>query len=99
MRAFDGKTYEPAFDRKRLFRALRKIFDIMCDHDWHTIHELAQLCCISETSASARIRDLRKERFGSFEVKAQRVNDGIWQYRLTGKRFIHTASQLELQLT
>ena len=45
------------------------------------ITTLAKPC--SEASASARIRDLRKEKFGAFTIEAQRANEaGLWVYRL-----------------
>jgi hypothetical protein len=92
---FDGATYDPVIDECRLTKALKDVFIIMSDRQWHTLPELASKCCIMETTASARIRDLRKERFGSWEVSTQRNDMGLWQYKL-GERKMQLSKQLTL---
>lgn len=79
---FDGITYSPAADSQRLTRQLDIVRDTLLDHQWHTLADLAVRSGGSETSASARIRDLRKARFGGYLVERQRVRSGLWEYRI-----------------
>lgn len=81
---FDGRTYNPAVDQKRLSRQLDKVkFHLQSTGQWHTLRELALLCGGSEASISARIRDLRKPRFGGYIIERRHVKDGVWQYRMS----------------
>ena len=79
---FDGETYDPVKDRKRLTGQLLRVFEVMQDGRWRTLRELAYLAKASEASASARLRDLRKDKFGGFEVQRKRNDGGLFQYRL-----------------
>jgi hypothetical protein len=79
---FDGKTYDPALDEDRLATALGRIYDAMRDNGWWTLTQLAQVGRCTEAAASARIRDLRKIRFGSHHIEHVRVRGGLWRYRL-----------------
>lgn len=79
---FDGETYDAARDHSRLFTQLFKIRQRMSDGQWHTLNELAQWGNCSVASASARVRDLRKPKFGGHEVERRYVERGLWQYRL-----------------
>lgn len=79
---FDGKTYDTARDGERLSTLFQHVRDIMLDGRWHTIGELAHRTGGSETSVSARIRDLRKQRFGAFEIERDYRGHGIWAYRV-----------------
>lgn len=91
--SFDGSTYEPKLDKVRLTRQMKVIFRIMLDNKWHTLSGLSQQTGFSEASISARIRDLRKPRFGLHTVDRTRLlklNDqhyydptGRFEYRLT----------------
>ena len=81
---FDGETYIPMIDYKRLKGLLKRVYDIMSDGNWHRLAELAHRAQGSEASVSARIRELRKEKFGGFEVQRKRhkTQKGVWLYRL-----------------
>lgn len=83
---FDGVTYEAVFDRERLGAQLRRVFDTMSDGAWHTLREIAlQTGDKSEAAISARLRDLRKDRFGGFTVERRRrgtPSAGLWEYRI-----------------
>jgi hypothetical protein len=83
--AFDGATYEPERDYKRLDKLIDRVFAFMSDGQWHTIPEVAEACGGTQTSVSARIRDLRKEQRGGHKVEAEHVHDGLWRYRLKGR--------------
>lgn len=82
---FDGKTFEQAHDGPRLTRQLLKVATLMGDHAWRTLAEIATEAGCSEASASARLRDLRKSKFGGFTVERQRrgrADKGLFEYRV-----------------
>jgi hypothetical protein len=79
---FDGETYIPKRDGTRLGRALGETLSIMQDGEWHTINEIASRVRCSSPAASARIRDLRKEKFGGYNVERRHVSKGLWEYRI-----------------
>ncbi len=82
---FDGETYEPEFDRSRLTGQLMRVYSVVRDGRWHTLRELSEECGGSEASVSARLRDLRKVRFGEHTVERRRIGDaksGLFEYRL-----------------
>jgi hypothetical protein len=81
---FDGETYEAPKDRVRLNKQLRLVWDVIKDGDWRSLHEIAAATGQPEASVSARLRDLRKERFGKFEVERRRREgqQGTFEYRV-----------------
>lgn len=84
-RRFDGETYDPQQDCARLTGQLLKVYDAMKAGGWHSLAELSDRCGGSEASISARIRDLRKARFGAHKIERQRQSPftGVWIYRMT----------------
>jgi hypothetical protein len=81
---FDGRTYDPKLDRERLRTQLERVFSVMKDGRWRTLDMIRSLCGGTEASISARLRDLRKPRFGGFEVERKRAKrGGLWIYRLS----------------
>jgi len=79
---FDGKTYDPALDHTRLTGQLKKIKDLMQDGAWWTYAQIqAHFPGMSTTSISARIRDLRKDKFGGYDVCGERIGGkgGTWR--------------------
>ena len=82
-RRFDGETYSPERDEIRLTGQLLKVWDVMHDGRWYTIHELQQrIPGASATGLSARLRDFRKPQFGGHTVERKNVCGGLWMYRL-----------------
>ena len=79
---FDGDTYEPALDGPRLTTQFRRVFAFMSDQRWHTLAELALAVAGSEAAVSARLRDLRKPRFGGYLVNRRRLENGLHEYQL-----------------
>ena len=83
---FDGSTYESQHDRVRLTGQLLAVYSIMCDGYWHTLSEIRnRVGRGTEAAISARLRDLRKERFGRHTVERQRKGfpyKGLFEYRL-----------------
>jgi hypothetical protein len=82
-RAFDGKTYEPERDFERLAGQLQKVRVFMSDHQWHTLKQIQSVCGGTEAAVSARLRDLRKEKYGSHNVERRHVDKGLFEYRVT----------------
>lgn len=82
----DGETFNRPRDRKRLDTAMHRVSDTMSDKKWHTLKDLAKKAECSETCASARVRDLRKPKFGGWKVDAMHCTAGVWAYRWTGEK-------------
>lgn len=97
--AFDGETYQPALDYGRLSTQLQHVAEVMRDGGWRTLGELQQAARysengkvrrIAETSLSARLRDLRKQKNWperkQYLVDRRRrqggAENGVWEYRL-----------------
>jgi hypothetical protein len=83
---FGGDTYDPDRDGSRLQHQLAAITAAMKDGAWHTLAELHQTCGAPEASVSARIRDLRKAKFGSHQIESAYVERGLWRYRMVGEK-------------
>ena len=79
---FDGETFDAARDEARLTSQLDRVRDLMADGRWWTLKQVAANLGASEASVSARLRDLRKPRFGAFRVERRYVERGLWQYRV-----------------
>jgi hypothetical protein len=82
---FDGPTYSPKLDGKRLASQLQRVRLYMIAGHWHTLDQIIENCGGTTASISARLRDLRKTRFGGYTVERRRVDDapGFWEYRIT----------------
>ena len=84
--SFAGETVEPE-DVPRLETALGRVYRFLSDGKWRTLREIADACGCSESGASARIRDLRKdhirEMYPSQAVDSRKADKrGLWVYRL-----------------
>jgi hypothetical protein len=85
-----GQTYDDTRDRDRLNRQARLVWRVMSDGAWHTLGELsAATGGEPEASVSARLRDLRKPRFGSHIIRRRYVGGGLWEYRWEGRKADH----------
>jgi hypothetical protein len=90
----DGETYEREFDLDRLNKQCREVYDRMCDGMWHTLRDIADHTGNPEASVSARLRDLRKIKFGGFEVDRKRGEHGLHFYKLVMPEPIPEQGQL-----
>jgi hypothetical protein len=81
---FDGETFDLERDGPRLTKQLGRVFDFMKSGEWRSLWQISEAIKGSEASVSARLRDLRKPRFGGFSVERRRLTAGLYQYRLTG---------------
>ncbi len=85
---FDGSTYVPELDHIRLTGQLQRVYGVMSDGQWRTLSQLSNLAKAPESSVSARLRDLRKHKFGGYTVSRKRANHrnpkpvGLFYYRL-----------------
>lgn len=94
---FDGKTFDKKLDAKRLLNQLERVAAALWDGGWYTIPEIKELisrppydtASNSESGISARLRDLRKSKFGSLQVESRRRDHrkggGLWEYRIVHK--------------
>lgn len=102
---FDGTTFDRKNDSERLTGQLRRVYDLMYDQRWRTLSEIkAELLRQhekhdSEAGISARLRDLRKTRFGSHTINRRHKGGetkGLWEYQLIdneGRLFIDPAAE------
>jgi len=79
---FDGATIEPARDHDRLRAQLHRVLNAVSDHEWRTLHQISAITGDPEASVSARLRDLRKDKFGGYTIERQYAGEGLWEYRL-----------------
>lgn len=78
----DGETYVHERDGRRLHHQHHRVLAFMRDGRFHTLAEIAAATNDPEASVSARLRDLRKERFGSHVIERLYVERGLFKYRL-----------------
>lgn len=82
---FGGDTFSAKLDGERLTGQFARVRALMADGRWRTLAEIAEAAGGSEAGVSARLRDLRKERFGGHTVERRRRGEpsaGLWEYRL-----------------
>ena len=81
---FDGTTFDEDLDGPRLTGQLERVWALMSDGQWRTLREIAFRAGGTEAAVSARLRDLRKPRFGGYVVDRRRVEgvSGLWEYRV-----------------
>lgn len=83
--SFDGATFNEETDGGRLKAQLARVKNLMLDGQWRTLGEIEMLTGYPQASISARLRDLRKDRFGSYRVDRRRIGAGLYQYRVDPK--------------
>ncbi len=90
---FDGPTFVSELDGERLKGQMSRVFQVVRGGEWLTLGEISVRCKPinrmgreSDASISARLRDLRKLRFGGFTVDRRRRGDpssGLFEYRVS----------------
>lgn len=78
----DGATYQHQRDGERLHAQHERVRDLMLDSKWRTLSDIAEATGSPEASVSARLRDLRKPKFGAYLVERRYVRRGLFEYRL-----------------
>lgn len=82
-RAFGGETYDHQRDFVRLSGQLLRVYNVMLDGRWRTLAQIAALSAPgTEAAVSARLRDLRKDKFGAHDMQAECIEGGLWRYRM-----------------
>lgn len=82
---FEGTAYDPELDKDRLNKQSRRIYDLMIDGGWRTLKEIAAVTAAPEASASACLRDFRKDKWHNHRVEKRRRGEpksGLWEYRV-----------------
>lgn len=79
---FQGESFDPARDGRRLSKQLDAVRTFMLDGKWHTLSEISEVAASPQASVSARLRDLRTPRGGSFIIQREYIANGLHQYRL-----------------
>lgn len=82
-RTFDGATFNRSRDGERLAKQYERVRDLMLDGNERTLATIASMLGLPEASVSARLRDLRKPRFGGYNVISRNAGGGRWVYRVT----------------
>lgn len=88
---FDGTTYVAPRDGERLSAQMVRVLLVARawgrlpdpDDNWFTLEQLSAGARGSEAAVSARLRDLRKERWGCQRVDRRYVGDGLHRYRVS----------------
>jgi hypothetical protein len=86
--SFDGKTASAKHDQVRLAGQTTRVFLAMKDARYRTLDEIAAITGDGQASISARLRDLRKEKFGGHTVNRRSRGDracGLYEYQLIVK--------------
>lgn len=78
----EGATYSRPRDLSRLNAQMRDVYDLMQDGEWRALADIAARTGHPEASVSARLRDLRKDKFGGFTVERRYLGEGLYQYRV-----------------
>ena len=78
----DGATYVYSRDGQRLHKQHNRVLAAMQDGQEHTLAEIAAKTGDPEASVSARLRDLRKPKFGSYNIVRRYVERGLHVYQL-----------------
>lgn len=79
---FDGETFVQQRDGARLGEQMCAVLSLMADGRFRTLAEIASQTNAPESSVGARLRDLRKERFGGHVVNREYVERGLFKYQL-----------------
>jgi hypothetical protein len=79
---FDGADYSPSRDDARLTGQLLRIFNAMKDGSWRRLADIERITGDPQTSISAQLRHLRKQKFGAHTVNRRYLYDGLYEYQL-----------------
>lgn len=83
---FAGSTFDAKRDGDRLKIQLDAVRSVMMDGQWRTLADIGGRVKAPEASVSARLRDLRKTKFGGYTVERRYVRRGLYEYRINFQR-------------
>jgi hypothetical protein len=69
-------------EETRLGTQMAAVYKIMRDGQWHTPPEIMARVVGGTAAITARIRDLRKEKFGGFTIERDYIERGLYRYRM-----------------
>lgn len=64
---------------------LQRVESLMSDGQFRTLNEISSAVSAPEQSVSARLRDLRKSKFGGYNVTRRKINDFLYEYKVEVK--------------
>jgi hypothetical protein len=79
---FDGSTYDYNRDHNRLENQLQQVREYLEDGVPSGLQEISRYTRIPMQSVSARIRDLRKPKFGGYTIVRTHVYGGYFHYAM-----------------
>ncbi len=82
---FKGDSFDKSFDGERLLTQASKVFQLMKDAQWRTLHEIADVVHAPVQSIGSRLRGFRTAKFGKHVVNRRRRGDpckGLFEYQL-----------------
>jgi hypothetical protein len=82
MQKFAGSNYDHERDAPRLTTQHGRIFNVMKDAIPRTLKEIAALTGDPESSISAQLRHMKKERFGGHAIEKGYLGNGLYTYKL-----------------
>jgi hypothetical protein len=99
---FDGETIDPLRDDGRLNRQMQDVWNVVSqqnDH-WYSLEGIQSTIVFltdrrhTTQAISARLRDLRKPKYGSWDVERKPSGlRGLWLYRLNPKQYAERVVQ------
>lgn len=93
--------WDESLDRERIDNQRARVSEFMFSlsrDEWVTLEEISAMTNFPEASISARLRDLRKKRYGAHDVQKRRREPGragVWEYRVV-RRIPPNVSDLPL---
>ena len=83
-KVFNGPDYVHDRDSKRLSKQFDDIFQLMSDGEFRSLSEIEAHFDFKypQSSISAQLRHMRKERFGSNKVNKKYLGNGLYKYQL-----------------
>ena len=82
---FDGAAYDPTRDKERLTGQLNRVYEAVTEGRWLTLSGIASRTGDPEASISAQLRNLRKPRFGAYDIRRRRAGNRF-EYTCVGKQ-------------
>ena len=78
-------------DFRRMDTQRSRLEWILTNHPgkWWTLRELGHMAVASETGISARLRDMRKDKYGGYDIQAENTGKGLWRYRIAVEENTH----------
>lgn len=104
--SFDGETYDPLRDYARLTRQIKDVWDVLANYgdreSWYSLVGIQDIIrqkaghFHSLPGISARLRDLRKAKYGYWNVERKPSGTrGLWLYRLEPNSYAARLAQYQ----